>query len=714
MKYLFPFIITSVAMVANGAFQRNDSIISSDSIKYVLNDTVITLDEVVIKEQKKIIKWNGNEMLIDVAGTDLKNETNITDLLKRIPGIRIIGDKIEIPGHKNPVYYINDRKVMNFYEVEMLPIKDIQSMRLLLSPGVEYDSDGAPVIVIKTKRKVDGITIQASPTLYYGRKWFHNENLNVDLHTKNIDIFGMYRYNDSYSYSESESLTEVKSDTLWRQAQTSIDDVRSRAHTFQMGVNYNRSKYSLGIKYDGTYNNINQIKDEQTDLQNTYQEGTLMFVKTDKFIGANSANHHANIYFWLALSKYWKLKMNGDYIHKQYLGNNAIKNDISKARDSLAYDIKSVWNVFAFQLSLNYNNKKYGNFAIGANSSTVNGFSETEYSNGIYQNGKTKLDEKRYSLFMSYYYNWKQWTIRTGLRYDWHSTESKNVYTGSSLEEHYPDWQPSIALSYNSALLNQFVSYSMSVTRPQYSDLNANLYYVNPFVYVKGNIDLKPAKEHAIRYVLYWKYLYANIGYAYIKNMLILQSDVASEKSYATVNYTENIGQTHILTSTLNFKYPIKFWEPSVNLFVHKTFYEYSHFGGLMRSKTPVFILNWNNIFKLSPTFRLSLDFQQGFRGDMYNMTSYPQSVINVQLQKTFLKDQLQLVLGGTDLFRGDKLQGSARYNALNLEINTKRNSQRIYFRIIYRFNHSLSKNKYKGENAADEELNRLDRNAGE
>ena len=59
MKYLFPFIITSVAMVANGAFQRNDSIISCDSIKYVLNDTVITLDEVVIKEQKRIFKWDG-------------------------------------------------------------------------------------------------------------------------------------------------------------------------------------------------------------------------------------------------------------------------------------------------------------------------------------------------------------------------------------------------------------------------------------------------------------------------------------------------------------------------------------------------------------------------------------------------------------------------------------------------------------------------------
>lgn len=59
-----------------------------------LSPMVLALDEVVVKAKRPMIKLQGNTVQVHVQGTVLANETNLSDLLRKTPGL--IGSNNEI------------------------------------------------------------------------------------------------------------------------------------------------------------------------------------------------------------------------------------------------------------------------------------------------------------------------------------------------------------------------------------------------------------------------------------------------------------------------------------------------------------------------------------------------------------------------------------------------------------------------------------------
>ena len=162
----------------------------------------------------------------------------------------------------------------------------------------------------------------------------------------------------------------------------------------------------------------------------------------------------------------------------------------------------------------------------------------------------------------------------------------------------------------------------------------------------------------------------------------------------------------HNLTGMVNVQYPVKWWLPSLTLTCLKTFFSYpGHDGSILKSGSPLMILNFSNSFTLPAGFLLSADFNYGTRGyyQLYESKSY--SSLNLSLKKSFLNDRLQLSLDGYDIFNKNKVRSGARLNDIIMNSISKEDTRKIGITVTYRFRTERTMN---NRSAADNEMSRL------
>lgn len=85
---------------------------------------------------RKPFKLDRDGLLADVENTILAKQTNLNDLLCKIPGIQQRGNSVEVIGKVSPVYYINGREVMDQTELDNLSVDEIRSVKLIMNPSI--------------------------------------------------------------------------------------------------------------------------------------------------------------------------------------------------------------------------------------------------------------------------------------------------------------------------------------------------------------------------------------------------------------------------------------------------------------------------------------------------------------------------------------------------------------------------------------------------
>lgn len=672
----------------------------------ILYPSAIKLKEVIITAPKDIFKMTREGLLVNVEHSILQNEPQPIDLLSKIPGIILQGNKIEVFGKGTPVYYINNRKVQDFSEVERLLVKDIQSVCLVTSPGAKYDSDGRSVILIKVKRARDGIMLQANIGGIEAGRFNHNESLNLNYKTDKLNLFASYKYNDYGFKKEDNGLQTIMADTIWHDRFHSEEHAYTHAHSYQTGFDYDLSaQNSFGAKYTGTRTLSNSTTYKTSDII----ANNIPFAYLSSYSPSTNSNqnHHLNIYYSGYWKDRWKLNVYADYIHQYNLQKKAVyESDSDFGNKDFYSNGKSEWDVYAMNTALFYDAGKIGSFSVGTNFSWVNGVNGITNVHAL-TNGKTKSKEEKHAIYFSYDRAIGDFSLNAGIRYESLTSTSKDLFNSSnSIKKTYYNLFPSTTLLYEKGDLSQTLSYSLRTERPDFNSVNNNAYYAGRFNYYKGNIYLKPSMIHEINYSMFYKIFYMNIYYTHIKNniMDIYYSD--SKNSSVVIGYQDNFKHYQELTGVVNIRYPIKWWEPSFSLLCMKSFFEYSTAEGIRHAKTPLINILWNNYFRLPKGFLISVNLTHRFKGDYQMINSYSSSTVNVSIQKYFLKNSLQVTLQGFDIFNGERTKYNSYFNNISIFSYNIKDSRKVGISIIHRFNHYSKK--YKGENAADEEMKRL------
>ena len=360
-----------------------------------------TLKEVEVTAYRKPFKLDRDGLLADVENTILAKQTNLNDLLCKIPGIQQRGNSIEVIGKGSPVYYINGREVMDQTELDNLSVDEIRSVKLIMNPSIRYNSEQRAVIEIKTKRLGDGFAFNVRGNLQQGNHFKQNYLINGSYNYKNWDFFFSYNYNWGKNNSALDTYQQTQSDTVWNLTQLSTKQIFNESHTYMGGVSYHFSPESeIGLKYVGKHSQNSTFSDDSLSMIPDW--GTSTFMKNHRDVSGKSISHHLNLYYVNDWENGWKINTYGDYIRKTDQGNGYIREwESDRSETSLNYYNKAVWDLFAAKLRLSYDTEKAGTISFGYDFSHTSGTNYIENVRAL-NNGRTKNMELKNSLFLAY------------------------------------------------------------------------------------------------------------------------------------------------------------------------------------------------------------------------------------------------------------------------------------------------------------------------
>ncbi|MEA4980825.1 MAG: outer membrane beta-barrel family protein [Petrimonas sp.] len=684
--------------------------IDGNSIKLepiVLTESTIELDTVTVTARRPVYQLEGGGLKVNVANSILQNETKPIDVLRKIPGMTLTQGELQVFGFGAPVIYINGKKAQSFDEVERLGVKDIQSVTLLTNPGAAYDASGSPVLLIVTKNKDNGLMFQLDGDIYKGNRINHTEGVNMSYQRDGLTLFGSYRFMDKQTESYENMISGIRSDTVWNYNSRENQYADDKKNSYQAGINYNLNpNHSLGMQYDGiSKDGINEISGtSEATANNEPYENLDIQSKIDQHI----KNHHLNLFYRGKWSENLAFNMYGDYVRNKLTREQHTNetNETSNIPNLVFITSRSDFDVYAIKGVFNYSMKDKGSVSFGGDYSFVKGNNTLDGENNTIENASSRNTESKRAAFVSYAFSSGKLDLIAGLRYESLLSKMHDFKKPSNnIDREYNNLFPSLSLNYITGNVSHSLNYSVSTTRPDFDILNTNVYYTNRFNYQIGNPSVKPAIWNQANYSLRYKFIYLNLIYANAKNYIGYNFYTDKENPSVVVTSYTNYGRYQRLAAALNLNYQFGFWEPTVSLYYLKPFFKMDYMGKPVAHDKPCYNIGWDNGFTLPKGFYLNAEYQYSSPSSYLMFELGATNVVNLRLQKPFLKDRLQITLYGNDLFNGNKVKMNGLINTISFDQREIPDSRNFGVSVIFRFNNYKKTKEY---NSAEDEMERL------
>ena len=131
-----------------------------------------TLKGVVIKGERSLVTMKNGILTAIVANAELSYLGDVRDVLSRLPLLNVTNEQIEVFGRGAPLILIDNRKVRDASELQLLQSDNIKSIQIITMPGAEYGSTIRSVIKIQTKQKfIKGLSGTLTGRVEAKRKW---------------------------------------------------------------------------------------------------------------------------------------------------------------------------------------------------------------------------------------------------------------------------------------------------------------------------------------------------------------------------------------------------------------------------------------------------------------------------------------------------------------------------------------------------------------
>lgn len=666
----------------------------------ILDDRLNEISEVLIKSNKPVFKVINNGISIDVANSILRKEIKSYDVFKKIPGVVINNGNLEILALGSPDIYINGRKMRNLDEAKRLPVKEIDNINLITSPGAEYSATGRAVLEITTLHPEDGFSFQTDAEASVGNLVSHQEGVQLKWKRKKITIGTDYSFKRPFDKYSEYSEKEISSNEPFFFKNTTNKKDRRYINSYGLNIEYElNSNHLIGAYFTGE--NMAGKVSSNTDID---VSGT-----SNKYQGAQQSNvdlkqsdYFLNTFYRGKFSKYFGADVYFDYIkNKGNLDQNVFN------QDSIINTSKTNHSLYAFKATLFFK-KGAHQFDIGSEGDWIDGYNYSHNVGTNMKQGEVEDSEKRIAGFATYTWKSNKWNTKVGIRYEILKTQNYDVEEPSdNIEKTYCNWFPSLSVSNNTSIgLSQQLSYAVHTSRPTFSQLSILPVYENMYSYSLGNASLQPMISHVVNYILTYKWIYLNVIYANMNNY-IGHTYYTDEKQPSTVvtsfkNYN-NFQQLAFVIGGQKQIFP--WWDCSASLYLMKTIFKYDYLNVPNKAKLPFLTYTMNNMFTLPKSLMLFVDFEYSTKGDYLIETIYPTSKLDISLGKSWLNGNLDVRLSVTDILHSSIDKSVGRINQIKVLQKVKNEeSRKVSLNIVYRFN-SFSNIKQNTSASGEERL---------
>lgn len=672
-----------------------------------LEENAQSLSEVTVTGKKPVYKLENGNITTSIRNTTLSNIGKAVDVIKYLPGVWGVGNSVTVLGKGKPAFYINNRRVINPSELTMLKSDNIDNIEIVYNPGSEYDSNIQSVIRINTINKIkDSFSGEIEAATLWSDGWKYGGSGSLSYHNqKGFDCFGNIEYADGIiAKSVVNSTTKSFTKQPWETNSNIDSEQKGYDLSTKVGVSQQFNKHhSVGVQYIYTGTHVNNILNIQSSNQ-TFN-GIPEKLKSKNYRKKQVNNHYLNSYYIGDFNKYWSMEFNLDIVNNTIntLSNNIESTNLSNKRNIESYSTVNN-SLYSGRFSTSYQ-KGIHKLILGSTYTNIKSISSYKEKNNITPQSDTETKEITSAIYLSYRLKHKKFALLTGLRYE-HSTNNYDNYLDINKNKYYNFFLPNIAFSLPVFGTTISLSYSQTIQRPSFHQLDGSLWYINRFLISQGNPQLASMVKHDLTWQIVYKSFRFASTYTNQKNPIFKIQKIYDETSSIILQSYENIDKYQTLNLTASYNPTIKFWNPMINISLAQPFFKIETYNGKQKFNNPMLFLMCNNTFRCSKNCIARFNFDFVSAGNISNEHRLNHGWgMDFNIQQSICKDKFMLRLGIQDIFNTRSKYESKKFNTAIYDYTVQKDYRRsIIFSFTYSFNHQP--NRYRGN--MNNEINRI------
>ena len=648
-------------------------------------------------------------LTVDVQHSILHDIGTADDLLSMMPLVKNINGKYEVLAKGEPEIYINNKKVRNPIELKQLKSVDIKSVDIITAPGAKYNAEVNAVIRIKTlKPQGEGLSLMVTSDTWKNNKWNNFDDLTLKYRTGGLEAFANVALDNGH-YSNDQDLCQelhIRKDFFSVHADL---PVRSRWTQLQYkaGLSYDfNTDHSLGLSFSSQKIFDNKFKSDmkQNYLKNGAFYGDVV-LKTD-IDELDKPVWELNTYYVGKVGKL-DIDLNATMLQRKtesHLNQQELSKELGdRTITTLNNDDR---RMVAGKLVLTYPVWK-GMLSGGSEATSTQSEGRNVNQEGIIPEADNEMKEKNIAGFAEYEFQLGQWRLNAGLRFE---HVKADYYSFGEWQQEpsrtYNDWFPNLSVAWQKNKWSAQLSYNKRITRPPYRMLESMIVYDSRMFYEGGNPLLRPSVRQSVDLNLTYSWLTFVTGFTRENDLFTHIGRVYDEEKEIAIFQPVNFDHQDRVYATLVASPKLDFWQPNLTLHYYQQMFDAESYGAPKKLNKPEFSFDLKNWFVVNPTMKALVQVSytgSNHWGFMYRGSNF---AVNARLQKSFLKEQLSCTLYANDIFRTSKSKMTTYYAIGLTDQDVYTYTQCVGLTLSYNFN--VSRSKYKGTGAGNEERNRF------
>jgi ferric enterobactin receptor len=685
----------------------------------VIATNVTVLDAVEVVARRPLLEQRAGKLVVNVDQGITGQGGSVTDLLKKVPGLVVVNDRVSMAGRQGVTILIDGRPT-RYMDIQSLlnemPADNIARIEVISQPGAAFDAEGTGGVINIILKKNALLGTNGSITIGggYGELAKYNAGVSLNHRTGPWNLSMSTGYNRR-SWFERLYIERRLADRTY--IQDSYDPGIPNSFYLRLSADYDiNDNHRVGISTNG-YRSTNNREGNNTtsvfDLTNTEIQSFDTKKIEDRFWRSYTTDAY---YRWQIDTSGQELSVEGDFASYRRRVTSLLTTQGEDFLDRENYQPADT-RIMAFKSDYKLPINKVLKLETGVKFSATDLDNEQDakvllndsWTNDILLSNSFAYEEDIYAAYASMHFNKGPWEANVGLRYENSQATGYSATLDSTINLDISKVFPSVSI--NTPFvgpLGAAVSYSYRIERPSYFSLNPFQYFLDPLTFDKGNPFLVPELTHTGQFSLtYEKQPFFNLSYDYTRNVLteVIEQDDESGVAFKTdVNLEKYIRYGGSLFFPLDFiAKPISGYG-GVMVFYHDYQARYLELDYLQNQWTTNAFLQVNialpRDWKVEVTGWLQ---GKGLDGIIRYETFYG---LDAGVQKKFLDDRLRLQLSADGIVQ-KFFNGKVEYANLSYDIISEWEAPRFMARLTWSFGNQFLKKDETRKSASSDERRR-------
>ncbi len=700
----------------------------SSPLMIMLSQDVNLLTTVEITAKKPLLEQKADRLVVNVEENLTGLNGNVLSVLKKVPGLLIIGDQVKMEGSNTPNILINGKSTQ-YMDVQSLlkdmPADNIKKIEVIHQPGAEFDAEGTGAIlnIILKKNNLFGTNGNVRAGVANGENWKYTSSVNLSHYQGNLNVNAGLSYKN-YPYWESNDITRRIQDTTF--TQVSDDPGFGESWRGNLSLDYHiTDRHSVGIqtRYINWSGNNAITTNTEVDYNTPLKQNLSLLTdnSSDEIWRLRSVNPY---YTYNIDTSGQKIEFDVNYSTIVNDGESILTTtevDENYILPRQKYDQPGSTNIYASKLdyTLPLNNDltisagaKYSSAALDNDLKALNEGAEGNFRLDTFNSNHFLFDEVIFAAYSKINFQLDKWSGTAGLRYEDSHSEGYSITIDERITRDIKKLFPSFSLSREiSGPLAASVAYSYRINRPRYSNLNPFVYYLDAFTFLQGNPMLRPAFAHSFKFnLMFEKQPFFNIEYKDVTDVmtdLTQQNDATGETNLSTFNL-ESFKNLNI-----SLYFPLDFIPRASGVggvIANNNIYDSEYLNAVLYRQqwdfTGFIQTEWTLPYKIMG--ELSAWYNSGgIEGIIDAEYLYG---VDVGVAKKFLDDKLRVNVGIENIL-AKYMTANINYENMDLSIYNQWDGPVYNLELSYKFGNQHMKSVQKKKSSASDVLNRAQRN---